>query len=232
MLALLRETVIIAPAAAALALLLVLINGVSDPLLALLLGLISLFFALAVSSLLRSNRKSYARKTLRDGLAECLYMVVYYRSRKGSYLNAIDRASASSDSQALRSLMSRASKAFKLGGSFLGSIGSAEELKSDALLENLNSGLGDERAINGIVSAHGLYMNARQAAVEDSSQRYAILNMFVSTILPSFALFAFVGSTIISQAGFSLITLSVLLLVVIPLIYALGNSIMWRRLFA
>ncbi|MGO8787602.1 MAG: hypothetical protein ACLQVL_09500 [Terriglobia bacterium] len=134
-LGMLRDVARVGFAAAALACLLVLANGVRDPLLAVLLVLVSLFFVLAVSLLLKANGKSYARKGLRDGMAECLYLVIYYRSKKGSYMKAIDRASASADSNALRSLMVRASKAFSLGGSFLGSIVSSKELKSDALLE-------------------------------------------------------------------------------------------------
>lgn len=225
-----RMILCVVPTALTLACLLVLVNRVLDPRLAILLGIASFSSVLTISLLLRLNRKAHARKTLRDGLVEYLYKVIYYRLRKGSYFNAVDRASASTGSHALRSLVVRASKSFRLGGSFLEGIRSAEDLRSDAVLESLRCGPSDERAMNGIISAHNLYLSARQAAVEASSQRDAVLNMFISTILPSFILFAFVGSTIISQAGLDLLAASVLLIVLVPLFYSMGTFLMWRRL--
>jgi hypothetical protein len=68
--------------------------------------------------------------------------------------------------------------------------------------------------------------------VEASAQRYALVNMFVSTIVPSFMVFAFIGTTILSQANFSMLPFSVSLVIFIPLSYAIGNSLLSRKMYA
>lgn len=48
--------------------------------------------------------------------------------------------------------------------------------------------------------------------------------MFVSTVLPSFIVFAFIGSAIISDSAPSILPLEMALLVALPVVYAVSMS--------
>ena len=86
--------------------------------------------------------------------------------------------------------------------------------------------------MRGALSAHELRLSEKRSVAEDSLQRYATISMFISTIVPSFLVFAFIGTAILSQASFNLLPFSVSMLILIPLAYAVGNSLLSRRLYA
>ena len=54
--------------------------------------------------------------------------------------------------------------------------------------------------------------------------RYATCSMFVSTIAPSFVIFSFIGSLLISQSASSIEFMSIALIAVIPIAYSIINS--------
>lgn len=70
----------------------------------------------------------------------------------------------------------------------------------------------------------------KASSIEQYSQRYATINMFLSSVLPSFIIFGFVGSSIISQNDPSLMAFSVIMIFALPLLYAVGNSRLNGRL--
>jgi hypothetical protein len=213
-------------------LLLLAANGFSVPL-ALIFAFLSLFFVIATSVLLKENAKAYRKKRLEDGLAEFFYRVSYYKSRKGSCFRAVDKAVQGTSASDLRRIVDRASRGFKLGGSFLSHITSGEEFRDAALLKNLRlSGTDTLEQMRSALAARELHLSERQSAIEESSQRYALVNMFISTIVPSFLVFAFIGTAILSQASVNLLPFSVSLLIFIPLAYAVGNSLLSRRMYA
>ena len=212
--------------------LLVAINGFSVQL-ALLFAFLSLFFVATVLALLVSSTEAYRKKKLEEGLAEFFYRAIYYKSRSGSYLRAVDKAVQGTSERVLKGMAGRASKSLKLGGGFLSGVDSRGELKDGALLKGLRPGGTDELSqMRSALAAHELHTSGSQSAVEESSQRYATINMFVSTVAPSFLVFAFIGTAILSQAGVSLLLFSVSLLIFIPLSYAIGNSFLSRRMYA
>jgi hypothetical protein len=216
----------------AMLLLLIAVNGFSAQL-ALLFALMSAFFVAAVSILLKSNAGAYRKSRLADGMAEFFYRLGYYKSRKGSYFRAVDKAVQGTSAVDLREMVDRASKELKLGGSFLSGLAPREELGEGALLNNLRlSGADTLGQVRGALTAHELHMSERQSAMEESAQRYALVNMFISTIVPSFMVFAFIGTAILSQASVSLIPFSLSLVIFIPLSYAVGNSLLSRKMYA
>src|SRR5208337_387426 len=112
-------------------------------------------------------------------------------------------------------------------------LASAKAFKDEALLKNLRlSGAENLGQMRSALAAHELHRSERQSEIEESSQRYALINMFVSTIVPSFLVFAFIGTAILSQASFNLLPFSVSLLIFIPFSYAIGNSLLSRRMYA
>lgn len=212
---------------------LMLVNGQEDPLNAVILVSLSVMSVLALHGLMAANRRAFLGKRLREGLMDCFYRLLYYKSKKGSYLLAIDKVAQGADSAEIRSMISRASRRFKLGGSFLDYIVSQETFRKDRLMSSLQiSDVTGVAAVRNAVCAYELRVGSTQADIEESLQRFAVLNMFLSTIVPSFLVFAFIGSAIMSQATLDLMLFSVILIVIIPVFYAAGNTMMWRRLFA
>ncbi len=216
----------------AILLLLITVNGF-NALLALLFAFLSAFFVTTVGVLLESNAEAYRKNRLADGLAEFFYRLGYYKSTKSSYFRAVDKAVQGTSARGLRRIVDRASKELKLGGSFLAGLASGEDLGEGALLDNLRlSGADTPAQVRDALAAHELHLGERQSEVEASAQRYALVNMFVSTIVPSFMVFAFIGTTILSQANFSMLPFSVSLVIFIPLSYAIGNSLLSRKMYA
>lgn len=213
-------------------LLLIEANGFSAPLFPVFAFLV-IFFIVAIHLLLKSNAEAYRKRKLSDGLAEFLYRVGYYKSRRGSYFRAVGRAAQGTSASDLRRIVDRASRELKLGGGLFTGLVSDKAFEGEALLKNLRlSGADNIGQIRSALEAHELHRNERQSMIEESSQRYALINMFISTIVPSFLVFAFIGTAILSQASFNLLPLSVSLLIVIPLSYAIGNSLLSRRMYA
>ncbi|VVB77042.1 Uncharacterised protein [uncultured archaeon] len=201
-------------------------NGFDVSLLPLFTGL-SALLSISLYATVRSNREAYGRKTLKEGIASCLYGMAYYKSRKGSYLGAIDRASKSHDSKEVRDIAESAKKKYWLGGNFLSELlppGFGRADKSILIRD-------DCKVVRSVLCANELRDSENQSRLEESVQRYAVFNMFISTVAPSFLVFAFVGGSILSTAQFNLVFFSSVMLVAIPIIYSLGNSLMWRRFF-
>jgi hypothetical protein len=68
----------------------------------------------------------------------------------------------------------------------------------------------------------------KASQVEPLLQRDATINMFISTIAPSFVILAFIGSSILSTP--SIIFLSFMLLSILPVLYAISLTLSQRRL--
>jgi hypothetical protein len=211
---------------------LVIVNGFSLQL-ALIFAFLSLFLVIAVRALLNSTTEAYLKKRREEELSGFLYRAIYHKSRDGSYFRAVDKAIEGTSHGGLKRTLAHASRSLKLGGGFISGMAAEGESKEGALLKNLRlEGTDDLAQVRTALSAHELYLSGRQSELEESSQRYATINMFISTIAPSFLVFAFIGSAILSQAGFSMLLLSVSLLILIPLFYSIGNSFLSRRIYA
>ncbi len=176
----------------------------------------------SIQSLLELHRKNYRRKKTREDFAGYLHRLAFYRGKGGSYLKALEKAESGIDDPALRRDARASRKLFLMEG--------ARHAEPGRFGPGIISGgkTGVEEAING----YALDQNSKQADIEESAQRYATFNMFISTILPSFLIFGFIGNSIMSQSGFGIFMFSAFLLLAVPLIYAIGNALMWRRLLA
>jgi hypothetical protein len=215
-----------------LSLLLIYVNGFS-PVLAVFFASLSLLFITVIHALLASNAAAYRKKKLEEGLVDFLYRVVYYKCRRGSYLRAVDKAVQGTSADGPKQAVDRASRSLRLGGGLASGLASGVEFESEAPLRNLRlSGTEGLNQVRAALAAHELHLSERQSMIEESSQRYAITNMFISTIVPSFLVFAFIGSAILSPTGPSMLLFSVSLLILIPISYAIGNSLLSRRLYS
>ncbi len=190
---------------------------------------ISTFSVCVLVFLLRLNKAEYERSRTHRDFIDYLYRVLYCKASGSSYFRALDSAAVGTESEKMRDVEKEASRKKFLGGSFLEHFRSSEELGNYDLLPAEHSD-GTMKELHGITRAYEHALKGRVAEIEESAQRYATLNMFISTILPSFLVFAFIGGAILSQSGSGMLLFSLSFLVIIPLVYSAGNLIMQRRL--
>jgi hypothetical protein len=174
-----------------------------------------------IALLLSINRQAYKRNKARGSLLDYFHRVFFYKAKGGSYLRALQNSEEYVEDPLLRERIASAGRTHLMGG----------EVQNEADLDVAVIG-GGRSAVSEEIRRQKLMTNSKQAEVEESSQRYATFSMFISTILPSFLVFAFIANTILSQGGFGILLFSCILLLFIPLLYSLGNALMWRRLFA
>jgi hypothetical protein len=213
-------------AAALLSCILCYINGMSGvvPLICIVAASITCVFSILF--LLSSNRQNYDSKMLYDSFVDYLRMLTYYRRIGISQFKSMHDASEETESEKLRATSQKAFKRYIMGESFLDYLVSLKPLR-----ERLGS-ICKVADPGEIVRKDALFSDLKRAEMEESAQRYATINMFISTILPSFLVFAFVGNAVLSGAGFSTFVFSITFLIMVPLAYAFGNAFMWRRLLA
>ncbi|MCL5100355.1 MAG: hypothetical protein M1122_00145 [Candidatus Marsarchaeota archaeon] len=89
--------------------------------------------------------------------------------------------------------------------------------------------LDSDRSLALTIDKHELELKDKISKMKGSLQGHATINMFIATVLPSFIVFSFVGSAIIS--GYSnLILISIALMIILPSVYAGSLNIMRGRL--
>ncbi|MDE1856363.1 MAG: hypothetical protein KGH49_03985 [Candidatus Micrarchaeota archaeon] len=216
---------------AVIGLLLVYLNRPDATSAALLFG-ISVIFSCSVIMVQKRLAALHGQKLKSNAIIWMLGQILYCRSQSSSLfaiLSIIGRSpqirGISVDFKAIRSRL-------RLGESFstvLHSILAANEYtKHLAFTGNIDAYAQSKR----ILHEHEQARKGREAVSIGALQRSATINMFLSTMVPSFIIFAFIGQTIISQSTYGLLGLSLLLLIVVPFAYSAGAALMARRLIA
>ncbi len=206
-------------AAGALTALLCFVNGAWNAELAAAFFALSATEMLAIGAVLSRNAELHAERASRTQLVDYLYRSVYGKSKSGSFALAMRRALGSVASRELRG---RIAKELRMRFMYSG-FGSEQEA-------GVLGGCSTKRDAESRVAAYMLAEKSRRSRIDEAAQRYATLGMFVSTILPSFMIFAFIGDYVLAQSASGLLLLSVGLLSVVPIAYSLGTGLMWRRL--
>lgn len=193
------------------------------------LASISIFSSLLFYAIIKSLDEKISLSALRKKFVAAMHVLLEYHSCNMPLYSSLLKIINSSDDRELKEILLPLSKKEYLEGSekpfnenssklskmFDGS-GLPLSLKPSALrifTEKINSE--DEE---------------KASSIEQYSQRYATINMFLSSVLPSFIIFGFVGSSIISQSNPSLLIFSVIMLFALPALYAVGNSRLNGRL--
>ncbi len=169
--------------------------------------------ALAMYALLQANTRTYLEKTSGSAFVDYLHRVLY-RVRSGhSYTRSLVESAKEIRIESLR----RSTLVHALG----------RLMDWDA--EPAGEGTG---WIETEIQRHSRRDESRKTDIEEGAQRYATFNMFLSTVLPSFLVFAFIGDSILSHAYFGMLLFSFFLVFIMPVMYSAGSFLMWRRLFA
>lgn len=194
-----------------------------------LLAALSVFSSYLLNLLLEYNKKSHLQKLLREDLVSSLYRVCYRKSKGGSFLKAVNDVANEETSQSLKAILSQSAKKLAMGADFLSAIGSNPAFVDHSLLKNLEGSSAEEIKVK--LLEHSFNSAKAHSEMDEALNRNATVNMFLSVVLPSFLLFAFVGSSIVSEVEASMLLLSITIVIFVPAFYALGNRLLYRRLF-
>ena len=192
------------------------------------LAFLSTLFCLTVLMLRRSIVRSYESNLLCEDLFDCISRIAHYKSCGVTTPNSISNSVAQAHTTKTRAAFLKISRMIRLGEDFqcasriaLSSLGAAYQPVS----------IGESRIqLQQIFDSYGEMKRSRASIALDTLQRDATISMFLSTILPSFLLFIFVGSAVLSESGAGMIAISISLLILVPLFYAFSNAIFARRL--
>ncbi|MEM0147061.1 MAG: hypothetical protein QW091_00605 [Candidatus Micrarchaeaceae archaeon] len=178
----------------------------------------SIAFAYIVRLLIRHARHAYESNIYKRHLFDVLERLNYYVQKGLPLVSAIDLA-LTGESETITRRMRVAKRELLLG------------LGLEDVLYRLDLAYGKSDLASSL-EAHKAHDERHAAELEGSMQTYATLNMFVSTIAPSFIVFAFIGSTVIAGSLNGLFAMSLALLFLVPLAYAFANVLMYRRMYA
>jgi hypothetical protein len=196
-------------------------------------SLLSMPLTLLSTLLFLKTRSGRQAKALEEDLIECLYSMLYYKTNKLTTYSTMLRVARNADSTEARRIMESAARRVRLGESLGWALSSACSGSGCGILQRLSDS-GDKDAYNAIRKALDSYeysVAESKARVEESIQKYATVNMFLATVLPSFVIFSFMGGIVLTQRDSSLFLLSMAMLIVLPFMYLIGTVFLNRRLY-
>ncbi|MDE1804311.1 MAG: hypothetical protein KGH59_00805 [Candidatus Micrarchaeota archaeon] len=205
--------------------LIVVINGITSLFLETDILLICAFLLLFLLRAMGLLADLYQKAILKGQVLQFLSSIIYYKYRNATSKEMVERSFGASSPPNLIRIKNR----IRLGDTLLNAI-NAEFIEVIGG-ENTISTSGDlyDKVSRFVVSSLQK-RKARLSTASDSIQRYSTISMFLSAILPSFLIFGYIGSTVISQTSISLIGLSIGLLIVLPFVYATSVTALSRRL--
>ncbi len=192
--------------------------------------LIAFLVLFAMRLMKRKVLNSQSGAAFLDGLMQSMEGLYHYRL-SGISLDASVARLASEASGDLQESLSLLSRKMRLGGTLEDSFRSIDRLNKALPAGSEPGGFGIGWLENAVIS-HETREDEKASRMEAGVQRHSTISMFISTILPSFVMFAFVGSSVISGSGAGLLPFALAMLAVLPFSYALGYSELCRRYFA
>lgn len=183
------------------------------------------FFALLGFMAIRA-RHNATSANLKSTVMQRLRILSYYADKGMGTCSSLERVASGSADKAVERLFLRIRNMVMMGCDFNPSLAAGA------------SGMGIGLSIPMRGSLEKLLDSEEYAGEEAAAQaegainRNALVTMFMSAVLPSFLVFAFVGNTILSQRNANLFLFSTVMLVFLPLAYALGRMFMGGRMHA
>ncbi len=179
------------------------------------------------------SRALYREREMQDAASDFrsfLYALLSYKSRGIPVIKAAENYSASSEKA--KEAISEIRRRVHLGEAF----GEAAEhaLKKSQIPVDVSfiDTKHEYQSIEKILRNEESSLNEKSVAHAGLIQRDATINMFMSTIAPSFIIFIFTGSMILSRSFISLMLFSIVMLVVLPTVNIPLTSVLFRRSYA
>lgn len=216
----------------ALAFFLIYINQIKDLLLmAIILSVTTLSCSLYILCY-RHIKGVYNRKIRERDILESLAMFLHYNSRGVTSFHSLSQIIENSNVPDLKVGFAQVRMQARLGrrlGEALERFFSEHEFSSSINFMDGNAFIPSLRKFLALSSKS---KSLSSSVALDSLQRNSTVNMFLSTLLPSFLLFIFVGTTVLSPSSIGLVLISLMVLIFVPSVYAISSTIFSRRLIA
>jgi len=168
----------------------------------------------------------------RSELVDCLRLLMYHMENGVPFASALGSVADAHRTGPVARAFRTASRKARLGYDYQSAlsecVSQCHGWRGGAIKEGAK--WDEKAAVHGIIEVHERASIERMAGMPSAMQRYATISMFISTIAPSFLLFGFVGSMIISGKAAAGMLLSVLLLLAVPAAYSAVNIMMQRKL--
>jgi hypothetical protein len=205
-------------------------GGSPSPAQFLLMSLLCLFTFGSISVLYREFTSSIGYSDMVAEFMKGLERISYYKESNMPAANSIRKAARSSSNPRISRLFYSIARRMELGDSLHDAIDAST--KDDAKLSGLilRYVSGPESSMEEALS---LYESVRKESSFKASAlnaKYATCNMFLSTVAPSFIMFSFIGSMLISQSSGSTAFMSLALVAAIPVAYSIVSYTSGRRL--
>jgi|GEM_PF-2528455 hypothetical protein len=196
----------------------------------LIFALISVLFIYTLSLLLKRLAGLERKEAFRTRLMTGLYTLCDYNSNGLPLLASIEKVAAAVELAELKQDLLLLSRRMKLGERLEDSVNSINSLKEALTLrQDLPVAL-DIAGISTTLSSYEIELKERLSVIEAACQRYATVNMFISTILPSFIIFSFIGGAIISNSAPSTLLFGTAMLIALPMVYSVSYARLSGRL--
>lgn len=163
--------------------------------------------------------RSHERRRMKDEMARLMGILLHYKTSGASFVCSLEKAAYFAEIDSARKRLLSIARRIRLGGE--------ARVEDVAELE----GFSDFGSARKAVDSYRMSAEERNSSLEAHAQRDATIGMFLSTILPSFIIFSFVGSTIISPGSTGMFMFSVAMLIALPLILSVSAARLNRRLF-
>ena len=177
-----------------------------------------------IAAIYSKYRQQSESNEILEGLMKGLSRVSYYKSAGLPEINSLGKASSSSSSKKVSRILRETARRMELGENFFDAISDATA-KERQISENLHKYI--KSGESSIEEALIIYESKKKSGISQSNSlmsRYATCSMFVSTVAPSFVIFSFIGSMLISQSSSSMEFMSISLIAAIPVVYSIINS--------
>ncbi|MCL4365185.1 MAG: hypothetical protein M1569_02970 [Candidatus Marsarchaeota archaeon] len=188
--------------------------------------------AVAILNTLYGMSASLRQSSLRaDDFMNASGRISYYRKSGIPVVSAMERAAKSCISNNSTAILRHAVIRMGLGEDLPKAVDSASlpERRIHDLLEPYTNQ--HDVDFGAAFSSYKLHQNERDAENSSAMLRYSTVNMFISTVAPSFIIFSFIGNMLISPGSASIGGMSLLLIIALPIMYALSSSSLSRRLY-
>ena len=174
---------------------------------------------------------SRREREVADGLVNGIGRVIYYHASGMPISKSIRKSAESSKCSRAASMLNEVGLRTGMGQELCISLRSV--VMKDVALRNMLSKYVERNdfTLNELQMLYNSERKENSSRMSALTNRYATFNMFISTIAPSFIIFSFIGSMLISQSAVSIWTMSFLLLLVVPIAYAFSSAALKRRLY-
>lgn len=188
--------------------------------------------AVAILYALYGMSASLRQSSLRaDDFMNASGRISYYRESGIPVVSAMERAAKSCTNNDSAAILRHAAIRMALGEGLPKAIDSAS--LPDRRIRALLGPYTNQHDVDfgAAFSSYKLKQSERDAENSSAMYRYSTVNMFISTVAPSFIIFSFIGSMLISSGSASIDFMSMLLIIALPIMYALSSSSLSRRLY-